>query len=89
MRVVSLLGEIRPFFFNFLVTAKISKSFKLSVYINVVLLINFHFCQSFLSECVFLSITVFDLSLPVGDKFPSQMISGTVSRLLGLDRIFK
>ena len=53
-------------------------------------------CQLFLSECVFfqlsflaLSLWIFDPSLLVGDKFSSQMISGTVSWLLGLDRTFK
>ena len=58
-------------------------------------------CQSFLSECAcfpffsfqsyFLtrSLRIFDLSFPVGHKFFSQMISGTVSWLLGLDVIFK
>ena len=59
----------------------------------------FHYwmCQLFLSECVlFLSHSVWHchygfLTFPflVGDKFSSQMISGTVSWLLGLDRIFK
>ena len=55
-------------------------------------------CQSFLSECLSLffsiivlalSFWIFDLSLPVGESFSGQMINGTVSRLLGLDRIFK
>ena len=40
LRVVSLLGE-KFFFFNFAGANKISRSFKLSVYINVVLLIIF------------------------------------------------
>ena len=44
-------------------------------------------CQSFFPECVFLarSFGIFYLSLPVGDKFSSQMIRGTVSWSLGLD----
>ena len=50
-------------------------------------------CQLFLSECVFLchsfwpccyELFYFSLSC-----FSSQMISGTVSWLVGLDRIFK
>ena len=40
LRVVGLLGE-KFTFFNSLGTTKISRSLKLSVYINVVLLINF------------------------------------------------
>ena len=52
-------------------------------------------CQSFLSECVFffqswflvLSLWIFYLSLPTG--FSGQMISGVVSCLLDLNRIFK
>ena len=41
LRVVGLLGEKFIFFFNSLGTTKISRSLRLSVCINVVLLINF------------------------------------------------
>ena len=41
LRVVGLLGEKFTFFVNSLGTTKISRSLRLSVYINVVLVINF------------------------------------------------
>ena len=54
-------------------------------------------CQSFLSECVFFFIMVFGplvmnfltFSCLWEISFSGQMISGTVSWLLGLARIFK
>ena len=54
-------------------------------------------CQSFLSGCVIffqpsflalLLLWIFDLSLPVGDKFFQSLDNGIVSWLLGRDRIF-
>ena len=52
--------------------------------------IPFRMCFFFLIIVFALSLLVFDLFLLVGDKFFfSQMISGTVIWLLGLDRIFK
>ena len=56
-------------------------------------------CQSFLPECVFFFIFIVVFGLVVMNfftfpclwdiSFSSQMISGTVSWLLGLNRIFK
>ena len=50
--------------------------------------IPFRMCP-FFHHSLALLLWIVDPFLPVGDKFSSQMISGTVSWLLGLDKIFK
>ena len=58
------------------------------MYRSDVSVIPFRMCLPFI--IVFgLVVMVFYLSLPVRGKFSCQMISGTVSWLLGLGRIFK
>ena len=49
----------------------------------------FFFCFFFNDSFDLAVLKDFDLSLPVGDKFFQSGNSGTVSWLLGLDRIFK
>ena len=51
--------------------------------------IPFRMCLAFQSQCLALSLWIFDFLFLWEISFSSQMISETVSWSLGLDRIFK